>query len=301
VISIIVPVYNTEKYLKQAITSVLDQTYPDWQLILINDGSTDSSLSICETFAAKDDRIKVFSQENKGQAAARNLGLEKVNTPYVTFLDSDDALSPDTLEKNMRLLQDNPEVECLQYPIYLSYGSDRQAIRKGKPELITDEFYLNWLQHKKISWIVCDKVFKAALLKGMRFKEGIVFEDNLFVSELLLRLKNILISEEGLYYYYLRADSTMTSQLSGKKEEDSLYVTYQIFKRLKEQSLKGLSVKFLLRVLNIKKSLRVNFNVRSKVLPRKEVVFIGLKDIMASPLSLKSKIKLLLYRFGGIE
>ncbi|MBQ6713551.1 MAG: glycosyltransferase family 2 protein [Selenomonadales bacterium] len=97
-VSVIVPVYNAERFLPKAIESVLSQTYTDWELILVDDGSTDGSLGICETYAKRDRRIKVFSQDNQGVSSARNLGLGYACGAYVTFMDSDDELDTGAFE-----------------------------------------------------------------------------------------------------------------------------------------------------------------------------------------------------------
>ena len=96
--SVIVPVYNVEKYLKECLDSILSQTFKDFELILVNDGSKDSSPAICDEYAEKDSRVKVIHKENGGQSTARNMGIEKATGEFAVFLDSDDLLSPNTFE-----------------------------------------------------------------------------------------------------------------------------------------------------------------------------------------------------------
>ena len=98
-VSIIVPVYNTERFLNRCIDSVLAQTYSDWELLLVDDGSTDSSGSICDEYATQDSRIRVFHKENGGVSSARNLGLDYARGEWITFVDSDDYIAPDMIEK----------------------------------------------------------------------------------------------------------------------------------------------------------------------------------------------------------
>lgn len=203
-ISIIVPIFNSEKYLQACINSVINQTYQDWELILVNDGSTDSSLAICQKFADTDSRIKIFSQENKGQAAARNFGLRQATRPYVTFIDSDDEIASNTLQNNLAILTTNPQIDCLQYPTYIDYGTEQQFIRRSEQQLIDSDFYERWLNDKYISWVVWDKIYKTSIFDRLHFTEGIIYEDNLLIANLLERISNIYISTEGLYYYYLR-------------------------------------------------------------------------------------------------
>ena len=97
-ITVIIPVYNTEKYLERCLNGIVDQTYRNLEILLIDDGSTDSSGDICRSFAEKDDRITVLKKENGGQASARNLGLDRMTGKYVAFVDSEDYVSPDYIE-----------------------------------------------------------------------------------------------------------------------------------------------------------------------------------------------------------
>lgn len=297
-ITIIVPIYNAEKYLVNCINSVINQTYKEWKLILINDGSTDNSLNICTDFSAKDQRIKVYSQVNKGQAAARNYGISKVQTPYVTFLDADDEISLDTLKENIKILLSNPEIECLQYPYYRAYNSPKQEIVSYKNELIVSDFYKKWLSNKKISWMVWDKIFKVELFDKVTFKEGIVYEDNLFVADLLSVVKNIYLSDKGLYYYYHRLDSTTTSKLSQKRELDSFYVTCEIAKILEVRNEKHLLLDFIVRLYNIKKSLKSVFGVKEEI-PYELFNSIHVLDIIKYDDTIVNRIKLLLAKYAN--
>lgn len=295
-ISIVVPIFNSEKYLEACINSVINQTYQDWELILVNDGSTDSSMAICQKFAHSDSRIKIFSQENKGQAAARNFGLQQATRLYVTFLDADDEIASNTLQDNLAILKTNPQIDCLQYPTYMDYGTEQQFIRSSKQQLIDSDFYERWLNDKYISWIVCDKIFKTSIFDRLHFTEGIIYEDNLLIANLLERINNIYISTEGLYYYYLRANSTMTSSHSLKKEQDSFFVTSQIADKLLKHNKKELLIEFVLRLINIKKSLRVNFSQYEHI-PSYLVRSISSGDILFSKTTIKNKVKLLLEKY----
>jgi glycosyltransferase involved in cell wall biosynthesis len=297
-LTIIIPFYNSEKYLYECINSVINQTYLNWTLILVNDGSTDSSLEICQNFATQDSRIIVFSQENKGQAAARNFGISKLTTPYVTFLDADDELSFDTLSSNMKILA-NTSIECLQYPIYWNYGTAKQHKSTQKQELINENFYEEWLINKKITWIVCDKIFKTSIFNKILFEEGIIYEDNLLVAKMLDVIDSIYLSDKGVYYYYTRPNSTTTSKSTQKKEEDSFYVTFQIAKILKAKSKKQLLIMFLIRLINIKKSLNYNFKIDKKI-PSFLFEKISLFDVFKSDIEFKEKVKLLLFRFSKL-
>lgn len=297
-ISIIVPIFNSEKYLQACINSVINQTYQDWELILVNDGSTDSSLAICQKFADTDSRIKIFSQENKGQAAARNFGLRQATRPYVTFIDSDDEIASNTLQNNLAILTTNPQIDCLQYPTYIDYGTEQQFIRRSEQQLIDSDFYERWLNDKYISWVVWDKIYKTSIFDRLHFTEGIIYEDNLLIANLLERISNIYISTEGLYYYYLRENSTMTSSHSLKKEQDSFFVTSQIAEKLINNNEKQLFIDFVVRLINIKKSLSKNYNTKVNI-SNQMIKEISPRDIFSSNLSLKNKLKLFIEKYAN--
>jgi|GEM_PF-2893589 len=298
-VTVILPVYNGEAYLEAAIRSVIDQEYKDWKLLIVNDGSTDGSIEVCNRFEKEDERIRVIHQKNGGLANALNTGLKNSDTDYLTFVDADDEISPDTLSENLKYLLDHPEVELLQYPVYQKYRSDNQHITKNEPELITSDFYINWLDKKKISWITNDKIFKAGLFKDLKFKEGLIFEDNLFILQLVEKLNNIYLSDKGIYYYYERQDSTTTLPISLKREKDSFYVTYQIFQKLKEKQLYHLAADFLVRLIDIRKSMKVNFDNHDKTLKKEDANFLKLSDVLNLKHPLKSKIKLILFKISG--
>lgn len=297
-ISIIIPIYNAEKYLVNSINSVINQNFQDWKLILVNDGSTDASLDICEKYINLDSRIQVFTQENKGQSAARNFGLSKIETEFVMFLDADDELEEETLLLNVEILKNNPDIECLQFPVYRDYGTDKQEINMSNPEFIIDNFWRSWLVEKKISWIACDKIYKASIFKNQKFVEGIVYEDNLFVAQLLNSITNIYISDQGLYYYYTRENSTMTSPVSLKKERDSFFVTSEITKLLITNKEYDLAINFYIRLINIQKSLKFNFKDEVKIESKIKNEF-SMSDILKSKLSLKEMLKVLIQQYAN--
>lgn len=294
-ISIIIPFFNSEKYLKECLDSIIGQSFSDSKIILVNDGSTDSSYNIAKEYALKDSRIIVINQENLGQAAARNVGLQYADTPYVSFVDSDDTIDTNTLQDNLEILLANPKIDCLQYPVFNNYGTNKEQIRQIKTELIEKDFYKNWLINKKISWIVCDKIFRTDLAKKLTFQEGIVYEDNLYVARLLGLINNIYISEKGLYYYFARENSTTTSNVSLKKEQDSYYVTSEITNILLENNERRLALLFLGRLINIRKSIKFNFKTYL-LSPNSLNKMFSFKEILTSNIGMKDKIKIIISR-----
>lgn len=298
--SVIIPIYNAASYLDECLQSVLGQSHTDFELLLINDGSTDKSPEICNNYAQNDSRISVYHQENKGQGAARNLGLKEAEGKYILFIDADDAIAEGTLAQNYQILKNNPDIECLQFPIYMKYGTPDAYLKKGK-----EQFYKASRNNLKnliledavMSWIVCDKIFKRNSIQDMYFREDIKYEDNYFMMEYIQKLNNFYLSEKGVYYYYHREDSTTTSAITELKERSTTEVLYLILSLLHPTKEFHTFYKYLIRLINVEKSLRVNFNTevagfseyKNKVKPL---------DVLKTKLSIKGKIKILLYKYA---
>lgn len=207
-LSIIIPVYNVEAYINECLESILSQQLPHSEIIIVDDGSTDSSGVICDKYALEHEHIKVFHQKNQGVSAARNLGLSKSKGNYLTFIDPDDFISRDTYNLNLNILLANKDIDILQYPI-VRYSS--QAIEKyniieqtieNKEELLGI-----WWRGDIISFSMCNKIFKKELFEDITFSEGKLSEDTELVSILYKKVNKFFISNKGIYYYRVREDS----------------------------------------------------------------------------------------------
>ena len=214
-LSIIVPVYNTEKELDRCIKSILQQTFQDWELILIDDGSTDSSGDICEQYATNDKRIHVIHTTNQGQSAARNRGLELAIGQYVSFIDSDDEITPETYSKNITILLNHPELQVVQFATIEGYGEHCGVLAKFPEKYYKSnkEIQMAFLAHlPSVTASVCNKIFKKDVLSQVRFVEGHLHEDYTFIDQLVQKIDSLYISESGCYHYYTRHDSTTHSK-----------------------------------------------------------------------------------------
>lgn|SRR5690554_156036 len=298
--SIIIPVYNSSVYLNNCIDSIVKQSYNDFELILIDDGSTDNSLSLCLNWQQKDDRIQVHRQENKGQGSARNVGLSRAKGKYILFIDSDDAISEDTLELNYRILISEPNIDCLQFPIYMKYGTQDAYLKKEEEQLYEaskSNIKNLLLVDNVISWIVCDKIFKKESIDRMFFREDIKYEDNYFMMQYIQGLNNFYISEKGIYYYYYREESTTTSEITELKERSTIEVLYLILDFLHPTKEFHTFYKYLVRLINVEKSIVTNFKTevlgfsdyKKKVKPL---------DVLKTKLSIKEKVKIFLYKYA---
>ena len=219
IISIITPIYQAEAYLHPCIDSILAQTFPDFQLILVDDGSSDRSGVICDEYAAKDSRIKVIHQENRGQAAARNRALDLAQGEYIAFIDSDDYVHPRFLEilwKNARNSQAQvsicnfekvPEVRPLPdlSPAASRVWEGKDYVRKCMTGQIPNK-----------AWILCDKLFHRSCFAHRRLPEGRIYEDNAVVYQILYEAETIAECDDILYYYFQNQSGTVNQAFRPK-------------------------------------------------------------------------------------
>lgn len=208
ILSIITPVYNVEHWLPVCIDSILSQSFEDWELILVDDGSSDGSGAICDEYKEKDSRIRVIHQENSGVSKARNIALEIANGKYITFVDSDDVIKDlDTFLANIKILELKNDIDILQFP--LMWSDSKQCIRKtatyyDKNSIITELFKF------EITGYLWGKIYKAQLFKNARCPEGISFaEDTVTLLELLRHVDKIHLSDRGCYLYMMRENSAV--------------------------------------------------------------------------------------------
>lgn len=211
-ISIVIPVYNVEKYLSECLDSVINQTYKNLQIILVDDGSTDSSGKICDVYAEKDNRITVVHQKNAGAGAAKNTGLELIDGDYFSIIDSDDYIELDMYEKMVNSLEKyNADiVQCLFRNVYVNDSFDRKYKIKGNyPKVLTSKSFLKEYLYDWKYAIFANKVFKSSLLKEIRFPVGRKIDDEFFTYKLVCNAKKVVNIDNILYNYRMRKTSVM--------------------------------------------------------------------------------------------
>ena len=210
-ISIIVPIYNLESCLPQCINSILGQDYRDFELLLIDDGSKDKSGDICDEYAAKDSRIRVFHKENGGVSSARNVGLDNAKGYWITFVDGDDLLLPKALMNIMEAVE-NDDADFYIF----DYLSNSRPVKQYLAPVITPDMFARLLLLYKIQSSPWAKVYKARTLNGLRFNTSLrIGEDLLFNFEFaMMNRDNIRIIHEDccIYDYINREGSAMQSQ-----------------------------------------------------------------------------------------
>ncbi|HHT99528.1 MAG TPA: glycosyltransferase family 2 protein [Acholeplasma sp.] len=217
-ISVIVPVYNTSKYLEKCLNSIRNQTYENIEIIVVNDGSTDNSLDILNEISKKDKRIKVISQENGGLSKARNTGLEHATGSYVGFIDSDDYIDPNMYETMLRAMKQNNVrlATSARMNVFDTYSTSLFTLDK-ETYLPIKEAYKSILTWKNMDVSFCDKLFDIELFKNKRFPLGKLNEDVYLLFELLNELDGIIHVAKPFYYYLQRGNSITTSSFSLKK------------------------------------------------------------------------------------
>lgn len=206
-VSVIVPVYNVEKYIKKCLDSLVNQTLKDIEIIVVNDGSPDNSQSIIDDYVKKyPKKVKSYIKENGGQGSARNFGITKATGEYIGYVDSDDYVELDMYEK--------------LYEKAISDGADivmcaNNIVYENSSKINLEKLFLR-CKNDKVNALfnnpgVCNKIYKRKLLDDLSFRTKVWYEDIDYISEIIIKAKKISFIDEGLYFYLLRNGSTMNN------------------------------------------------------------------------------------------
>lgn len=246
-ISVVVPIYNVEEFLKDCIDSLVKQSIPFDEIILVNDGSTDHGKDICEMYEKQYANIRLINQENQGLSVARNVGMQHANSKYLLFVDADDYIRLDTVEVLEKKLQNNA-VEVLYFNATVfnelkdTKCDENQFVRDGSlanRSMSGIEYFENSFSSKMIvtAW---SAVYKKEFLDEYKiiFPKGLYYEDNVFFIEVVLKAHKVACIDECLYIRRIREDSIMTGALSLKKCKDMITVQQLILKLLFEDKKK---------------------------------------------------------------
>lgn len=244
-VSVIVPIYKVEKYLRSCVDSILQQTFSDIEVILVDDGSPDGCGAICEEYVQKDKRVKVIHKENGGLSDARNVGIEVCRGNYIIFVDSDDCIHPQMVERLYNLLlkyqadmaicsfQDIDENEMPRYA-----KTDTQ----GEEHCFEKENIMNQLQTRNLLTVVAwNKIYKTQLFEKVRYPKGYIHEDEFVIHRLLHLCTRTVYTDEKLYYYRKRNDSIM-GNISPKKIQDIFEAYEDRVRFLKEKHYRGILI-----------------------------------------------------------
>lgn len=222
-ISVIVPVYNVEAYLPACVDSILSQTFSDFELILVDDGSPDACGAMCDSYAQKDSRIRVIHQENGGLSSARNAGLDAAKGQYVTFVDSDDVILSHFLEVLYAMVKENgAAVSCCKFQSFEGNEIGADYIRSAS------EVNIKTMSGRaavlsiygatgEISVTACGKMFLMTLFRGKRFPVGKIHEDQALVPMVLCEAETVVAIDTCDYFYRQHAESIMHKSFSPKR------------------------------------------------------------------------------------
>lgn len=210
-ISVIIPVYNVEAYLRQCLDSVLSQSYRDLQVILIDDGSTDTSGMICDEYAAKDQRVTVIHQKNGGAAAAKNAGLRCATGEYLSFVDSDDYLEPGAYDHMIRLLADTGAdvIQCSFQNLFTD-GVEARLVTERQQCLPVEAYLLRYTRDWSCG-LLWDKLYRRTLFTDVFFEEGNKIDDEFFTYRGIMNAQKVILDAQVIYTYRQRASGVMLS------------------------------------------------------------------------------------------
>ena len=231
-VSIVIPVYNTSRFLEECIRSVLHQDFSDWQVILVNDGSTDGSGTICDQYAATDPRIEVLHQTNQGLSVARNNGLARAQGEFVLFLDSDDFwLRQDTLTTLLDAMDRHPECDFIGFNWVYYFSKERQSrwtdFGNDVPEIVSGEEALrSILRSGDTPMSACIKILRRDFLikSELSFIPGITSEDIPWFMRLLCHTTHCLFLHDYLYGYRQEVDGSITKEYTPRRFHDLVFI-----------------------------------------------------------------------------
>ena len=222
-LSIVIPVYNTEKYLEKCLASCVNQEVEkaDYEIVVVDDGTKDNAMAIALRYQENYPNIKIFSQENAGLSAARNMGLSHCSGDYVWFVDSDDYIEEGSLSLIFNKIEDNPDVICIQ-----AKRSDEETARNRFSGNVQNGFDV--LLHSFDDWDRCVPyfIFNRQFIDNhqLRFYVGIFHEDDEFTPRALVFAEKVSVIDRPLYYYWVKTENTITKTVNPKKSYDNIIV-----------------------------------------------------------------------------
>ena len=233
-ISVIVPVYNVEKYLDHCIDSIIKQTYENLEIILVDDGSPDNCPKMCDEWAQKDSRIKVIHKKNEGVSSARNAGIDAAKGDFIGFVDGDDVIAPDFYKTLVKQSEENDaDISACSFQHYnddYSIYKHPECYIKSQKTYTSDELLGEFFASCKGEWVsFCNKIIRSSLFSGLRFPKGRVFEDWTLAPVIYSRASRICFLPEPLYGYVIHSGSAVRT-LNMKTFYDCVSADYDHFR-----------------------------------------------------------------------
>ncbi len=234
-VSVIVPVYNVEKYIHKCVDSILNQTMRELEVVLVDDGAQDNSGKICDEYAEKDQRVRVIHKENGGQSDARNVGCKEAVGDYILFIDSDDYVEHTMIERLYNMAKEH-QVDMSVCGVYNVYSSGTKAQCDVIEEFQCDnvEAFGHVMVGRKIPGTMCNKLIKREIAQQLRFPVGKLYEDAFYTTQLMQVVKTVYVTTEPMYYYFHRAGSSTTTPFR-KRDMDVVEAYRENFAVVKER------------------------------------------------------------------
>lgn len=225
-VSVIVPVYNVEMYIDRCILSIINQTYKNLEIILVDDGATDNSGKICDGYALKDERIKVIHSENRGVSTARNIGLDYATGEYLVFVDSDDYIEMTLVEDCVQESKDK-DADIVLFDWFVERLGNK-SIRKNDTNYVTDRktMILGILWDKILNY-VWNKFYRKELWEEIRFPEGITIEDMYVLPDIFVKAHEIVYLEKCLYNYNRSNTNSITFEISDSRNKFGFFLSFK--------------------------------------------------------------------------
>lgn len=265
-ISIVIPVYNAEKYIDKCLKSVLNQTYENFEILLINDGSIDKSKSICEKYAKKYKKITLYSQNNSGPSKARNTGIENSKGDYIIFIDADDYIKENMLEVlYYNAIHYNADISMCNVKRVNEKGNTIKDVKKYKQGIIEyngKEFRANMEDPRGYYTFAVNKLIRKSIIKKVRFRENIYYnEDGLFYYELSENVKKAIYDSNQFLYHYISHPTTATKKGFNDKYLtvlDSFAIINKYYNDFNETNKKIFAYKYVNHAIRAKYYLIIN-------------------------------------------
>lgn len=307
-VSVIVPIYNVEKYLKRCINSIQNQSYKNIEIILVDDGSTDSSGQIADHYSEMDKRISVIHKDNGGLSDARNKGIDIAKGEYICFIDSDDYIHEKMIEVMYQILKKNAceLAVCENYDVYVDEAQNDDKLN-DIPKIIVENpieamkmWYKASFKNPTVAW---NKLYNKKLFDTLRFEKGRIHEDEIIMQDIFCKCSKIVYIYEKLYYYYHRDNSiTGSNSKYNLKNLDAVYAVkkrLEFFQQFDDQELKVLHSQQYADIVmfNYVRAMQSNIEKKNEVL---EKLLEDLKIIsnMIGMMDFKHRLKIVMFKLS---
>jgi len=293
-VSVIVPVYKVERYIENCLNSLIAQTFQNWEAILVDDGSPDRSGAICEEYAARDSRFKVIHKENGGLSSARNTGLPIAVGDYIFFLDSDDFLHAETLDKLVSIAT-NSDADIVQCGFIRGSDETFPPIEDGTISIYDNHTIFTSFAAKIIT---CGKLYRESVIEDIRFPEGLINEDDFTTWKFYYRAKRVVTTTAPLYYYTINPGSIMANQK--RKPNLHYFDAYRerisFFQKTKETALEAVSrIQWMKSLAMLYCNLQLSLAERSQI---KQLFSDNYKSESLNAVKIPSKLRIAFYLFS---